>query len=126
MRLFALALLFVCGCEPTEPPPKPPDDRVYPVSPAALTRDRQTADAYDGCRVELRLGKYDYVLVRDELHVPAAVPNTLPCVVCRPVRIRDTPAVTVTGRVRVVRDGVRRGLRCDFYVSLAVESVTTR
>jgi hypothetical protein len=128
MRIFALALVFACGCEPNvAPPPKVADDRVYPVNPLSVARNRMTADAYNGYRVSVKLVVADCRVVGEELHVPATLPGSPPVVILKPVHHVPPGAVLLVavGRCRVLYDGVRRSAFADFGVLIECEHVRT-
>lgn len=54
---------------PTDPTPARKPEEVHPVGWQELTRDFQTAAAYQHRMVRVRLGKGDYAVRDDEVHV---------------------------------------------------------
>jgi len=131
MRIFILTLLFMCGCEPT-PQPTPRKkldaDRVYPVNPVMIARDRVTAQAYDNCRVSIKVNVTDFRIVGNEAHIPATVPGGPPAIVIRPVNYQlpaDTVVILAVGRCHLVDDGIRRSAFSNFGILIECEYLRT-
>lgn len=131
MRIFILALLFMCGCKfvsaPT-PRKKLDAERIYPVNPIMIARNRMSAEAYDGHKVSVKVSVTDFRLVGREAHIPATLPGGPPVIVIRPVDYQippDTAVIVAIGRCRVIYDGVQRSAFCDFGILIECEYIRT-
>ncbi len=112
----AVLLSFCLSCKSTQTTKKPREE-VFDVSWTNLVRDHQTAVAYRGHKIRFRLDGGDYQIVGQELHVCGMNRNNGPVILCTGSSFKKGGRVTVVGVCReVVRDGVWRSPRTNFYV----------
>jgi len=123
--ILSLSLLcLACGPKPTT---QPKADIVYDVGKDSLLKDHQTASAYIGQKIRVRIESTHSRIVGGELHVWAMDQTVPPAIIIKVSVFPSKDPVTVVGKVTsVIRDGKWRSPRCDFYIVIEDCVVTAR
>lgn len=117
-RLVLVGLVVVLGCRKTP-------EEVHEIPIASLSRDFSTAQSYSGKLVKLTLQPGTYTTLGREVHVNGPVPNRPPIVVFQLAPAASLPSdpkrpVYLVGRCgAVVRDGIYRSSRANYFVTVA-------
>ena len=128
LSLFVVCSIITLGCGPSTPTRQEPPPAIFDVNYRVLVRDLPTASSYTGRRVRVRIDRSEYVVVDHSIHLWATERGARPALI---LHFMDTPPagvnLTVTGTCgSPVEDGLWRGPRCDFSLTVTDCAWTVR
>ena len=117
-----LVLATIVGCPPAPEPTTQTNTKIHDVGWVGMTRDFNTALAFKGHRVRIRIEANEYTIVGLEIHIPANLTGTKPIVIIKgldQVPRANTQPITIIGISQgPTRDGVWRTASADFFVQI--------